>query len=573
MKLFLHRIIKTGHNISGDAKKLYQDYGLQVRGCVELTHLIKNKCKFYPNLEIESQSRSNKKVHLDRLDGLVYFLLNGLDMEKNKSITMSNWENNPLTIKQIKYAANDAILSFYIFLQAITNLNNLKINTNVSHFSDFFQIKNQSITKNPNNNIPIISFDIIDNSLSNNDILKICYGIIDVKILKLERKVYVNSNKIEKKCNSKDCDLENIRLLREKEREREKLAFQRKKKYKELASRAHSRKKPLYDNCRLLKKDGTLISRCSARKLQWYLNQGIARAHESDAKAIYLDFEPKTVTKDKFRQIGKENICVVCGTDKNLVRYYIVPQYYRKLFPKTVKDDSIRDIVLVCINDDTKCHSKAQTNEDNFRSKLSKQYNIIPWNARFKDFYSNKYYTNSTSNNINTNDNILDDFDLKQYVCKCAKILDKQKNKLPRQRSDRLKAVIAKYYGLMDTVDDNDSYSDEKDTNNNESEKKDQSEAFLDQYAVEKIDTSLFELDKVNEELIVSAMNLVPSKEEENEIRKQIFQVHCKQAVSCFSHDYHSLIRLWRQSFVDNLKPKFLPKHWSVDPRNDGHDE
>ena len=592
----LNRSIKTGLNISGDAKKLYEDYGLQVRGCVELTHLIKKKCKFYSNLEIESQSIANKKVHLDRLDGLVYLLLNGLDMEKNKSITMSNWENNPLTIKQIEYAANDAILSFYVFIQAIINLNNTTINSNVSHFNDFFQIKHQSISKCSNNNVPMISFDVINNTLSKNNILKICYGIIDVKILKLERKVnnQLKNNKSKSSLSSISSNssssnswsfssvsdisnLDNCEISVLKQKEAEKAKLERKKRYRALASR----KKPLYDNCKLLKKDGTLIATCSAKTLEWYLKKGIARAHESDPKAIYLKFEPNTKrhSADKFYQTGKKNICVVCGADDNLVRYYIVPQCYRKLFPKRVKNHSSHDIVLLCNNDNTECHNKANLNEENLRAKLSKEYNIIQWNAKIKDFCNNghikkkKKHTNDDNKNNNDNndgedEDSTDDFELKQYISRCAKILCKQKDKLPQQRRDQLLAVIAKYYGLIASGGET--------NNDQENEKKkeqkqdvcntnDSDEGFFDGYDAEKIDSSLFELDKVDDQVIKNAIDLAPDKREENRIRKEIFQVHCKQLVACFKNDYHCLIRLWRQSFLDNLKPKFLPKHWSVD--------
>ena len=53
--------------------------------------------------------------------------------------------------------------------------------------------------------------------------------------------------------------------------------------------------------------------------------------------------------------VAKSNICVVCGSDKDCLRKYIVPHEYRKLFPEVMRDHQSHDVLLMCL----KCHRKS----------------------------------------------------------------------------------------------------------------------------------------------------------------------------------------------------------------------
>merc|ERR1712228_1060187 len=138
--------------------KLYKDYQISMRGTVELTHLIKEKCAFYKSIDCKTHN-----IH--RLDQLCSLMLK-IKMKKSKKITLSNWENPKLTKQQILYAADDAIISFFIFIQCIHH----RFTTNISMIRQTNALKMQS-------------FDIDTNLLS------ICSGIIDVKIIKMEQKI------------------------------------------------------------------------------------------------------------------------------------------------------------------------------------------------------------------------------------------------------------------------------------------------------------------------------------------------------------------------------------------------
>ncbi len=69
-----------------------------------------------PNLRKGKEKAVNnkKKFSLDKLDGLSEVLLN-IRMPKSKKMTMSNWENHPLSKIQVEYAADDAIMSYWVF--------------------------------------------------------------------------------------------------------------------------------------------------------------------------------------------------------------------------------------------------------------------------------------------------------------------------------------------------------------------------------------------------------------------------------------------------------------------------
>lgn len=88
--------------MQADTKKLKKDYGLICAGEVELTTLAVSTLK----------NTSLKKSGIATLTEKVL----GVPYEKNKRVTMSNWENRDLTYAQIHYAAADAWLSYSIMM-------------------------------------------------------------------------------------------------------------------------------------------------------------------------------------------------------------------------------------------------------------------------------------------------------------------------------------------------------------------------------------------------------------------------------------------------------------------------
>ena len=93
-------ILKVGSGILQDVTKLKKDTGLKCIGLVDTQKLAKEVGM------LECQKLG--------LKALAKYLL-GIELEKPKLVTMSNWENFPLTVKQIHYAALDAWIGLKIY--------------------------------------------------------------------------------------------------------------------------------------------------------------------------------------------------------------------------------------------------------------------------------------------------------------------------------------------------------------------------------------------------------------------------------------------------------------------------
>lgn len=100
---------KVGCGITGDAAKLHADFGLQCQSVVEL----------------EDMARALQREGLrwpartGGLDGMTQGLKSlaaalGTTLEKPKYITMSDWEFQPLSERQVEYAATDAYAGLWI---------------------------------------------------------------------------------------------------------------------------------------------------------------------------------------------------------------------------------------------------------------------------------------------------------------------------------------------------------------------------------------------------------------------------------------------------------------------------
>lgn len=92
-----YSIVKVGVQIDVDIAKVRRDHLIEMNNCVEL----------YSEARIRG-------FHARGLKGLVAAVLDS-DLPKNKSITLSNWENSPLSLEQEQYAAYDAYAALRVF--------------------------------------------------------------------------------------------------------------------------------------------------------------------------------------------------------------------------------------------------------------------------------------------------------------------------------------------------------------------------------------------------------------------------------------------------------------------------
>jgi hypothetical protein len=87
---------------SDDAKYLMQDYGIRVRGCLDLRHLMKQ----------------NGTLYRGGLAGMAQNLL-GIELDKSWHIRCSDWEAPALSAHQVHYASQDALVAVGIFCKLV----------------------------------------------------------------------------------------------------------------------------------------------------------------------------------------------------------------------------------------------------------------------------------------------------------------------------------------------------------------------------------------------------------------------------------------------------------------------
>jgi hypothetical protein len=175
----------------------------------------------------------------------------------------------------------------------------------------------------------------------------------------------------------------------------------------------------IYGNCRVLSPEGKLMFRCGMKKVNWYLNRGLADEIENDPLTIKLNFEPNGngYHDSDWGLVEMENICVDCGTDEFLTRHHVVPYSYRKFFPVCLKTHNFHDVLAMCPD----CHDNYERKADILKSELSKKYN-------------------APLGGINKHD---------RNARKMKRILNCVINPdgVPKQRIDQLRNEILDYYG------------------------------------------------------------------------------------------------------------------------------
>lgn len=128
----------------------------------------------------------------------------------------------------------------------------------------------------------------------------------------------------------------------------------------------------IFENCLIQAPDGTNLSRCSKKKLRWYVNRDLA--YMIDDNTIRLKFEPsgRCGVGDPLLLDGKPNICVVCGIDEDLTKHHIIPYCYVRHMDIVYKIDIIRDIFPLCKD----CHNRYETIVQDYRRDLAKKLDV-----------------------------------------------------------------------------------------------------------------------------------------------------------------------------------------------------
>ncbi|GLC42735.1 hypothetical protein PLESTB_001132900 [Pleodorina starrii] len=257
-----------------------------------------------------------------------------------------------------------------------------------------------------------------------------------------------------------------------------------------------TRKSVLYENCRLLAPDGEVLCTCGAKKVSWYLQRGLARVVSENPTTIQLNFEPRGRghADDEYYLSDKENRCCVCGAGGEYLRHSVVPHCYRQHFPPAMKSHLSHDIVLMC----PPCH-KACSVTDQRRMEALGAHFAAPLGAATAAKF--RYSSNLGA------------------VRSAGRALANTKVVIPPARRRELEGLLAQHFGV--------------------------------------------EVEAVDGALVRQAADVDPRTADEN------WRSHAELVVGALGgrDSLELFIRGWRQHFLDSMRPRFMPRHWRVDAR------
>lgn len=104
------------------------------------------------------------------------------------------------------------------------------------------------------------------------------------------------------------------------------------------------------------------------KRVDWYVERGLAKVVSLDPHTIQLLFEPNGLGNynDAYYLAEKENVCVVCGSQEDLTKHHALPRCFRKHFPSYLKRYDSHDVLLVC----RLCHEQYEVHATELKKKL-----------------------------------------------------------------------------------------------------------------------------------------------------------------------------------------------------------
>ena len=276
-------------------------------------------------------------------------------------------------------------------------------------------------------------------------------------------------------------------------------------------------KHPIYESCKMLAPDGQQLCYCDNKKMTWYVSRNLAEIISEDPPVFRLFFEPNARgCKDEndkssnFYITSRTNCCVICGSEKDYLRFHIIPLIYRSCFPENLKSHKSHDVVLLCLS----CHERARLVYEKKKKEISYKYNV-PLNVQ--------------------DDGKINYLKLQQFQKKC-KVLIRVKNPLPEEAKNKLKKDVMNLF--KEFMNSTDSFKEFVEKNGIKCEKE------------EDINDKFCELFSEKFEIGYNMGN-------KKNMHGQLVLEKVK--------DLKEFIREWRKFFVDSFNPQFLPSEWSID--------
>jgi len=345
-----------------------------------------------------------------------------MDRDKKKFFQKSNWEMRPLTEEQLIYSAQD---SYFLI-----DLRNILANRLAESLPIFLEQSNKTIRQKLNETndeilqrkahnyylglcvkldpfINEICREVFENLYKYNDGLAKQLDInpetlLSKKVLfKISTKLPENEIKIKEIFNHErvkyipkkhdEMIVKIIQLIdkikKEKgkslnEQEKHKLESVSNKSSKKLLKKTNYNKveckKTVYESYKMLAPDGKLLCYVDLKKMKWYLDKQIAVTVEEDKFAFKLKFAPGgggcselAGIKSDFSK-DRKNCCVVCGNEKEFIKFHVVPSLYRTFFKKEMKEHKSHDVLLLC----NFCTIKANKLYDINIKRIAERYSV-----------------------------------------------------------------------------------------------------------------------------------------------------------------------------------------------------
>lgn len=252
---------------------------------------------------------------------------------------------------------------------------------------------------------------------------------------------------------------------------------------------------------------------CGEKKAQWYLDRKLAVVIGN--KKIKFTFDPKGNGFEDDEEFGRnirETKCVVSGIEEGLQRHHIVPYCYRTNFPEEFKSKNHHDVVLI----NYEIHSEYEQYANDYKDIIANIYDVKTINE-YNVEYTSQLREIGKKNSIvlNAIHSILKRHDNIPEIVKLEKLhFISDETNLPFNFVRNLTYIqLYKLYLLI------------KENHNSEIE--------------------VFKTD--NRYKYDHGYHVVKKLNSEEKILE--------------------FVKLWRVHFIETMKPKYMPKGWSIDFR------
>lgn len=267
------------------------------------------------------------------------------------------------------------------------------------------------------------------------------------------------------------------------------------------------------ENWKVYHPTGRHMFTCGEKKAKWYLERNLAI--KVGNKKIKFTFDPKGngfSDDEEFGRTARETRCVVSGLTDGLQRHHIVPYCYRTYFPEKYKSKNHHDVVLI----NHEKHSEYEKLANLFKDKIAHIYGVKTITE-----YNLEYTANLREIG-------------KKYVIILNSIhsILKGYNKLPQNIIHQKLLFISDEIGISF----------------NEFSKYNYIQLYKLYLIIKDIHYAETYKFKVDERKFYDHGYHV------------VKQLDCEEKIMEF-------VKLWRQHFIETMKPKYMPKGWSIDFR------